>query len=757
MPNFVTKVGKILSRQKSPDRYTLVSIFKPKDIEERNHGVLYFILEILSPDPAMSRVAKMIEDTVIEEYYQNTSNGLTSLEHALKKVNDALANFAEEGEVGWVGKINGIIATLEGNTLHLTQAGTVEAYMVRGGKMIHVSEGLSSAADRPNPLKTFVNITSGELELGDRLIFSTSELFYHFSLDDLKRIVAKFPPAQAATYVVKALQKEEIECINTLVLELTTEEALHEEGGEAEERNAMAEWIGEETPALQKYVAKALPIFNFLLRNSKKGLTEGFKKSRDIYKERISPNISKMHQEASRKVNEKVSEIAQKKGLKTPGQDFWDENEKFFKKGAKVGEKGPQQELFEAPRRSIFAPVTKVLVIIKITILKVKDRGKEQSQLYAIIGILLITVIVVSSIFSYQNRKAIAKRNEIAQKYEQIAIKTDASIKAKELGDEKKSRELLTQAQEEIKAIIDSKYMGSEISVLIEKIDAESEKLFLVKRLNDISPIASFTAIDPTIKIEGLYKSKNKLFSFDKERNTVLSYSLDTKNATKIAGAYFEGNLVHLTTPDNKDIALIATTNPNSIYSYNAGSDKVDKKAQITGEAWSEATGIGTFFNNIYLLVPKENQIYKYVALTNNYGSKTAYLKSNENLADAVDMAIDSSIYVLMKDGAVNQYLTGERTAFKLSALPTQMKSNDPAKITAEKLLDPIRIITTKDLGSIFIADRGAKRVVVYDKEGNYKAQYISDKFNDLKDIWVSKEDNKVYVLSGADVYEVGL
>ena len=103
MPNFVTKVGKILSRQKSPDRYTLVSIFKPKDIEERNHGVLYFILEILSPDPAMSRVAKMIEDTVIEEYYQNTSNGLTSLEHALKKVNDALANFAEEGEVGWTG------------------------------------------------------------------------------------------------------------------------------------------------------------------------------------------------------------------------------------------------------------------------------------------------------------------------------------------------------------------------------------------------------------------------------------------------------------------------------------------------------------------------------------------------------------------------------------------------------------------------------------------------------------------------------
>jgi len=72
-----------------------------------------------------------------------------------------------------------------------------------------------------------------------------------------------------------------------------------------------------------------------LLKSSRKGLTEGFKKSKEIYSERISPNLSKMHQEASRKVNEKVSVIAQKKGAKgdQPTQDFWGENEKLFKKG----------------------------------------------------------------------------------------------------------------------------------------------------------------------------------------------------------------------------------------------------------------------------------------------------------------------------------------------------------------------------------------------------------------------------------------
>ena len=252
--NFVTKVGKILSRQRTPDRYTLVSIFKPKEKAEKDHGVLYFIIEILSPDPAMKKVAQLIEQTVIEEYYRDLSDGLESFEAAMKKVNESLADLAEEGEVGWVGKINGVIAALEQNILHVTQAGTVEAYLVRENKINHITENLSSAAEKPNPLKTFINIASGELVVEDRIIFSTSELFYHFSLDDLRRITSKFSPATSASYVVKMLRKEEIESINTLILELTTEEeVLTKEGEKVEEEGLGDAFLEEDAPPLQQY------------------------------------------------------------------------------------------------------------------------------------------------------------------------------------------------------------------------------------------------------------------------------------------------------------------------------------------------------------------------------------------------------------------------------------------------------------------------------------------------------------------------
>ncbi|MBI2448612.1 hypothetical protein HYV44_03615 [Candidatus Microgenomates bacterium] len=739
MSSYITKVGKILSRQKSPDRYTLVSIFRPNDQEERDHGILYFVLEIMSADPSMNKVAKMIESIIIEEYYQSLGSGLDALEISLKKVNEALAELAEEGEVAWIGKINGVIAVLEKDLLHITQAGTAETYMVRDNQIIHVTEGLSGANDRPNPLKTFVNIASGDLMLGDKIMVSTSELFYHFSLEDLRRVIAKFSPANAATYIVKSLRKEEVESINALIIEVNDEESVTED-----EKPQVTEWLGETN--LEKYASKIKPVVGAFLDVSKKSL----EKSKTIYEEKISVGISSFSKEASRRVGEKINELSQKQ--KIQGEQFWDKENKISDKEDLT----PQQELFSAPRKNFFTSSKKNLENIFVETKEFVSKTKERSQLFAVGGILLIIAVAISGTYSYQQRKVATLHKNIETQYDIVRTKTEGAIKAQELGDEKKSRSLLTDAQKEIKELLSSRYMANEITALARQIDGEIEKMFQIVRISDIQPIAEFNSLDPNIQLQGLFKAKNFIFSSDKERKNIVAFNTDSSTAENISSAYFDGALSDITTPDDKNMMIFATKDPSNIYTFDSPSRSLTPDTQITGETWPETSGIGTFFNNLYLLSPKDNQIYKYVALANSYGAKSNYIVSTgADLSDAIDLTIDGAVYVLKKNGEIIQFLSGEKTAFRIIGMPELVDTSNPDKTAANRLLDPLKIYTNKDLDNIYVLDAGGRRVVIFDKEGNYRLQYLSDKFTDLKDMWVSPEENKVYVLSGTAVYSL--
>lgn len=752
---FITKVGKILSRQKNPDRYTLVSIFKPESSEERDHGMIYMIIEILSSDPTMGRVAKLIEKILIEKYYENLEDGLTSFETTLKAINEKLASLADEGEIGWIGKINAVIAILEKNILHVTQTGTTEAYMVRGNKITHITENLSTPSEKPNPLKTFINIASGDLNLGDKVIISTSELFYHFSLDDLRRINAKFPPAIAAAYVVKMLRREEIESINTLILELDESDYLESDN------------IGKkifsvsEQKIVEQYEKKLVPFWKFFLRKSKAGL----EKSQEVYKERLAPGLSRFAQEANKRVNEKLEKQEIPPLLKRKSKadrDLFDLVPRF-EKGKKPGKAGsmiderlrdPQARLFETGKKSFLGPIGKALGGISVFI---KKQAREKNQVFIIAGILLLVVLAASGLISYQKRSAAAKRAVIEQAYLSLKTKVESAIKANEVGDTKKAQSLLSEAGNDAKKFPSSSYLKAEVVALEKQISDETEIIFNIKRLDNPGALTGFTQLDPTIKLSNVFRIGNMLYAIDKERHKAATYSFDTKTDTSLEGLSFDGGIEKVAIlADKTNVALLAS-GPSNLYIYNSKTNATEKASILTGEAWPNATAISSYLSNIYLLSPSDNQIFKYSSLVNSYGAKGGYLINNGSvqLSDAVDMAIDGSVYVLLKTGDVLKFTSGEKNDFALTGMPGN--ANEKEKDPNAKMVNPIRIITSADMQSIYIADAGAKRVVVFDKEGKYKTQYVSSKWTDMKDIWVSYDINKLYVLSGTEVYEVDI
>lgn len=109
-------------------------------------------------------------------------------------------------------------------------------------------------------------------------------------------------------------------------------------------------------------------------------------------------------------------------------------------------------------------------------------------------------------------------------------------------------------------------------------------------------------------------------------------------------------------------------------------------------------------------------------------------------------MAIDGSIYLLNSDGLIDKFRTGRKVLEFLTESPSDLISD-----SAEIYIKP-------EFEYIYVIDSNKNRIVLFDKiSGKLVRQYISDKFNDLKNIIIDREEKKIYILNGDRVFEVGI
>jgi hypothetical protein len=108
-------------------------------------------------------------------------------------------------------------------------------------------------------------------------------------------------------------------------------------------------------------------------------------------------------------------------------------------------------------------------------------------------------------------------------------------------------------------------------------------------------------------------------------------------------------------------------------------------------------------------------------------------------------VAVDGNIYVLSSSSLVMWY-AGEKAEFEIKGLD-------------KPLSNAVKIIKTTDLTNIYIADAGNQRILILDAVGNLVKQVLAhnDKFNDIKSLGVSPQEDKIFVLNGSKVYGIDL
>jgi hypothetical protein len=220
MENYSTRIGKILTTQKLPDRFIKAAIHHPKSPSEEEHGTLLFLVEILSPWFPSTEIGNTIINTTIAEYYKGSkyADTLTRFEEALKKVNEKLADMAAKGVNEWIGNINCTIIALKRNTIYVSHSGNTQVYLFRDKNLSEVTEDISDK--NTSPISTFITITNGSLAKGDRILITNQQLLDFIPLQSLREIINYTDVINSVHQIGKILKRKNVRNVNSILFEL---------------------------------------------------------------------------------------------------------------------------------------------------------------------------------------------------------------------------------------------------------------------------------------------------------------------------------------------------------------------------------------------------------------------------------------------------------------------------------------------------------------------------------------------------------
>ncbi len=167
-------------------------------------------------------------------------------------------------------------------------------------------------------------------------------------------------------------------------------------------------------------------------------------------------------------------------------------------------------------------------------------------------------------------------------------------------------------------------------------------------------------------------------------------------------------------------------------------------------DTWALPAAVASFFGNFYILDPQANQVLRYLPGAQGYTDAAEHYFPDDakvDLAGAVDMAIDGSVYVLYADGTVRKFEGGTAVDFKMSDLDRPLSR--PSAIFA----------APDDVARyIYIADAGNRRVVQLNKDGHFVRQFKprdenAVDFDTLQSIFVDELTGKLYFLTSHGLY----
>lgn len=680
----------------------------PENIDQQSLGTLIGIFEISDTSEDSSYIVNYLISTIKKEYFSHPRRGaIESFETALHKANLALSKLAENKNINWIGKLNVVCAVFEKNKLHLAKTGAASTFLLRSKTLTDISDNLSEQEAEPNPLKTFDNVSSGKLEVGDKLIITTDNIFDIFSFEEIKKSALRFSDAELVQFLKTALGNE-LEKAAALIVDIK-EKAQEPEIVPARRATSIINAFSQATfikpPQAKEVPDKIEKEIQAELDKSKDEFVN--KKTGHIYiKETDHPQIkSKLLGDLSfyldslfealgsklRKTSKKIYAV-----LKKSFQSLWTKTGSlkiafpkeflgrwtlsikdllitFFKKikhleknqeNIKIGEAHPESENRKPKIEFSFLP----------SFSRLKDSLTSLSYEQKLYALLAVLAIILVPYFGLQISKKMAK-------------------------------EKAPVVQETSRVII----------------PLEQDKN--VMRLENLATAYSGNDILGTINLSGRLFTVTQTEISSLDSGEKFAVPQDFGQITTVAGMN-DLNLIFLINSAGKTAAFSPTS-------------KKFQNNTLAIPADSNIVAAQTYLTYIYLLDAKNNQIYRYPRAEGGFGEKSNWIKETLNLSEATGLAINENIFVA-NGGTVLKLFRGKKQDFNMEPSAT--------------LIAPYKAYVLENSTDIYVLDKNNSRIVKLDTSGNIIKQYYNPEISNASDLSVDETNNVAYFSTSSSV-----
>lgn len=374
----------------------------------------------------------------------------------------------------------------------------------------------------------------------------------------------------------------------------------------------------------------------------------------------------------------------------------------------------------------------------------VRTGEDRRRRLMLSVALTLLVLLLASVFFGWRRRIDEERARRFAQVWEVVEHQYNEALSLLELNP-RRARALLNEAKDQIGEGLAAgedfsaankrklSELGEEIEGLLEEVSGEywieEGPVFL-----DLTLIGKDTYAD-SLALHG-----DTLVVLDKARGALMGVSVEHKSADAVGGG-----------------ALLRGARLASVYAGRGFvlSDSGLVEVSLSGKTsavvmepdpeWGEIIGIGTFAGNLYLLDRGTGEVFRYQSGEGGFGARRRWFGTGvfPDLSDAKDMAIDGDIWIL-KSKTILKFRSGAPEAFSISGLDRGFN-------------DPVSLYTDAESLRLYILDRGNLRVVVLDKSGEYREQYLWSGIAGVSDMVVSEAEGKILLVSGSVIYEIEL
>jgi len=358
-----------------------------------------------------------------------------------------------------------------------------------------------------------------------------------------------------------------------------------------------------------------------------------------------------------------------------------------------------------------------------------------------LLSLILVVIVLVAGIYLVRNQGH--KQQYIEDLEEQLVSVSDKIDEAETKGtyDKSSAEKLLNDAEDMAMEVLASGYLRASASQYLSSIEEQRDYLDNVIRVPEVTMYADLSEKRSTVSALGIIPYDGSLYVY--EYNGLYEIEL--------------GEVQDPLTIDDEKVVIdgAAFEDQNSILFYTEDGGIIEYDGFVFNFMDAESgfkSGIDVvpYATKVYVLDPIGSQIWKYYRQRASYGSAESYLLADDvDLSGAVSMSIDGSVWILNSDGTITKLLSGVEEDFNIDRSPLT------------SFAGATKIHTAYEMSQLYVLDPANSRVLVFNKDAKtgglvYSTQYVFEGLDDIRDIYISQAENRMYLLTGDKVWYYG-